>query len=71
MPGGRPKAALDAPELGPFWCVAFACFNLTTVDVRQHVPKIAHVEPLPAPGAFHVMVGLSRGDTVRVDAGFR
>jgi hypothetical protein len=41
------------------------------VDVLKDLAQIAHIEPLAAFGAFHVMVGLGLSDAVRVDTRFR
>jgi hypothetical protein len=52
-------AALALLALGPF---AFA------VDVLHQLPKIPHIEPLPASWTFHVMIGLGLSDAVWIAA---
>lgn len=42
-------------------------FNLTVVDVFDHLGEIEHVEPLRAGRALHEVVGLVFGDTIGVD----
>jgi hypothetical protein len=39
------------------------------VDVLCDLTEIAHVEPFPAGGAFHEVVGLGFGGAVRICAG--
>jgi len=47
-------------------------FNLAvTADMLGDLPKIAHVEPLPARRAFHVVVSLGPSDAVDVLTRFR
>jgi hypothetical protein len=41
------------------------------VDMFEHLTQIAHVEPLPACWAFHVVVGLCPSDAVDVLTRFR
>jgi hypothetical protein len=46
----------------------FADFDLRVMDMRQHLAKVPHVNPLPAAGALHEVIGLGLGDAVRIDA---
>ena len=41
------------------------------VDMLGDLPKIAHIQPLPARRAFHVVVGLGPSDAVDVLTRFR
>jgi hypothetical protein len=47
----------------------FDNLNLGIVNMRKYLGKIAHVEPLPAPRAFHEVIGFGSGNAVRVNAG--
>ena len=50
----------------------FRYFNLVVVvDMLGVLPKIAHIHPLPARRAFHVVVGLYPSDAVDVPIRFR
>jgi len=50
----------------------FRYFNLAVVvDMLGDLTEIAHVEPLPATGTFHLMIGFGFGDAVSVLARFR
>jgi hypothetical protein len=40
-------------------CRSFADFDVRVVNMRQRLPKIADVEPLPATRGIHVMNGLA------------
>jgi hypothetical protein len=44
----------------------FADIEIRVVDVR--LAQVAHVEPFPARGALHEMIGLSLCDAVNVNA---
>jgi hypothetical protein len=48
--------------------IALDDLDLGTVKVVQHLPEIAHVEPLIATWTFHEMVGFGLSDAIGVDA---
>jgi hypothetical protein len=48
----------------------FADLDLRVVNMLHNLVHVAHVEPLPAARAFHVMFGLVPGDAIGVSTGF-
>jgi hypothetical protein len=46
-------------------------FDLLTMHMSHHLDEVAHVQPLPTLGTFHVMVGPGLCEAVSVLARFR
>ena len=64
MPGHGRSVAIKSDHRGP------TNLKIPIMHMFRYFPKIPHIEPFPAAGAFHKMGGLGFGFAVGISAGF-